>query len=177
MIKTLILGMVTSTFTVNSYYFDKPSDIINWSENYKLKYTDFKGVQKKDKNKPQGEIAINISWTAKIEKDIPKYVISNKFDKSKSWLTINHSELIKEYQFIWNLQELYIRKARKQISDLNNLNESNEDLYLNVIKSNIKKFQKEKNRYSGILQNQPDFYRILDKKYQDSINLYANYKQ
>lgn len=150
---------------------------IDWSENYKLKFEDFKG-KKKIKNKPIGEIKIDISWNyTQYEGEIPTYIIKNKFDQENSWISMNHNELIKEYQFIWNLQELYVRKARKSISELNKKQILNTIEYDNAIKKQIYILQKQKNRYNGILQNQPDFYRILDKKYQDSINLYANYKQ
>ena len=149
---------------------------IEWSENYKLKFEDFKG-KKKITNKPTGEIKIDISWNSKqYEGEVPTYIIQNKFDCENSWISMNHIELIKEYQFLWNLQELYVRKARKIVDELNKKKVLNTIEYENVIRKQISILQNQKNRYNGVLQNQPDLYRIVEKKYKDSLQLYKDYK-
>ncbi len=178
MVKPIVFYLAFAALNINATVLDGPSDVISWSENYQLKFSDFKGKAKIDKNNklPRGEFAINISWIATIGDGEPKYQLYNKFNPQKSWMNINHTELIKEYQFIWNLQEFYVRKARKQIDDLNKKHELKEEVYLDAINKTINQFHKARKHYDGILQNQPDLYRILNTKYQDSLKLYNKYK-
>lgn len=150
--------------------------LIDWSEK-KITFNDFKGKGKPSKT-PEGEFASKISWTITEETGkLPVYKVYNRMDPTKSWMSINHDELLKEYQFVWNLQELYTRKARKDIEELQRRKSKDKDAYRKVITKHVAYFQKERLKYKGILQNQPDLYSMLEKKYKDSIQQFSKYKQ
>jgi len=153
-------------------------NLIDWNENYRLKYSDFNGkVINYNKDKPEGKLVLKTTWTAnKNDNEPPFFKIYNKFDKSNSSLSENHLDILNEYQFIWNLHELYIRKMRKEIQKLNDDRNTNLELYQNVINKNIKLFNKERKRYEGILQNQPHFFKILNEDYKDSLFIYQDYR-
>ena len=150
--------------------------LIDWSEK-KLTYNDFKGKGKVTKT-PEGEFSSKISWTITEETGkLPVYKVYNRMDTSQSWMSVKHNELLKEYQFVWNLQELYARKTRKDIEELNRRKSKDKDAYRKVITKHVAYFQKERLKYKGILQNQPDIYNMLEKQYKDSLQQYNKYKQ
>lgn len=154
----------------------KEQPMIDWSEK-KLTFNDFKGKGKVTKS-PEGEFASKISWTITEETGkLPVYKIYNRMDPSHSWMSIKHDELLKEYQFVWNLQELYARKARKDVEELNRRKSKDKDAYRKVITKQVAYFQKERLKYKGILQNQSDLYQMLEKQYKDSLQQYNKYKQ
>lgn len=170
----MIFSVLLTSITL---FFPPENNFIEWKENYTLKFVDFKAKAKKTP-KPQGELAIKASWTiSETDGTPPVYKIYNRFDPNSSWMSINHNELLKEYQFIWNLHELYIRKARKEVSNLNKKKVFDYTIYDKAIRKNITQFQKQRMKYDGVIQNQKDLYNIVNKKYLDSLNMYKEYKQ
>lgn len=170
----LILNTIPFTNSIDQT--PKKETSIDWSEK-KLTFNDFKGKSKSSKG-VQGELAAKISWTITEETgQLPIYKVYNKMDPNQSWMSVKHDELLKEYQFIWNLSELYTRKIRKNIEELNRRKSKDKEAYRKVISKQVAYFQKERNRYYGVLQNQPDMYKMLDKQYQDSLKQYNKYKQ
>ena len=132
---------------------------IYWKPDYKLQYSDFKKKNIKKSKIPIGEITLKASYVLEEETGkLPVYTVFNIFDAEQSWMNINNENLLNEYQFIWNLHELYIRKARKEIKDLYAKKCKDNKLYEEALRKNIRKFEKERKRYDGVLQNQPSFY-------------------
>lgn len=174
--------MITNlAFTIISFFSYPVSgnyqqnDLIDWSEK-KLTFDDFKGKGKISK-KPEGEFSSKISWTILEESGkTPVYKIYNKMDRSQSWLSIKHNELLKEYQFLWNLSELYTRKIRKDIEKLNQNKVTDKVIYKGAITKQVQNFYKQRAKYVGVVQNQPDLFKIIDKQYNDSLLIYNKYK-
>lgn len=176
MLITLFCCLLNYNNPVNNLQNNPNDPTINWSEK-KLTFNDFKGKPKTTKG-VEGELATKITWTIAEETGkTPVYTIYNKMVQNQSWMSIQHEELLKEYQFIWNLSELYTRKIRKEVESLYQKKTTNKEVYKAVITKNVTIFHKERMKLKGTLQNQPDLYKILDQKYQDSLKIYQKYKQ
>lgn len=174
MIAYLTFALLNCYFTPTPNVYQQ-SDLLNWSEK-KLTFEDFKGKPKNTK-KPEGALASKISWTITEESGkAPVYKIYNKMDRAQSWISVKHLELLKEYQFLWNLSELYTRKIRKEVEKLNVKKVTDKTIYKSVISQQVNTFYKERAKYTGVIQNQPDLFRIIDKQYNDSLMIYSKYK-
>ena len=167
----LTLMSLLPFFSVNNH-----KSKIEWNQK-ELTFEDFKGESKYSGEKVKGEFAGLIKWSYSITNDNPpQYTIYNKMDREKSWISANSEELISEYQFMWDLQELYARKMRKASEDLNQQNVQDTKVYRDTFNDYVKKLQSEKGRYTGMIYNQPDFKKILTEQYKDSLELYDKYK-
>jgi len=150
------------------------NDQLEWSES-QLTFDHFKAKPKTTIG-IKGEFSSKISWVIKqYPGEIPEYTIYNKMVPSLSWVSMKHNELLKEYQFLFNISELYTRKIRKDILELNKKKVIDKEKYKSVIIKHISTQSKEMKRYDGVLYNQPDLYKILNKQYQDSLKLYQQY--
>jgi len=170
---TSVLLLVNMNSNINVH--QNNSTIKDWSES-KLTFDDFKATPK-SKTGIKGEFSTKISWTvAEQEGALPIYKMYNKMDSSKSWMNKKHDELLKEYQFCWDLGELYTRKIRKDIELLNKNKVHDKEKYKATITKHVLNYRKQRAKYDGVLYNQPDLYKIINKQYQDSLNLYKGYK-
>lgn len=175
MIINLAFILISSIPNFTSSINTQENIFLDWSDK-KLTFEDFRGKGKISK-KPEGELSSKIVWTITEETGkLPIYKLYNRMDRSQSWMSIKHNELLKEYQFLWNLSELYTRKIRKDIETLNHKKVKDKAIYKNAITIQVNNFYKERARYAGILQNQPDLYKIIDKQYTDSLVLFNKYK-
>ena len=157
-------------------YFDQGEDAIFWSEK-RITFDDFKGKILKKDSKPNGEISLKISWTKSgLDHEVPHYTVYNKMMRNDSWISIKHQGLLREYQLYWDIQELYVRKIRKDLEELENRKEKNRDLYTAKITKNLSVLQKSKQKYKGVFVDQDDLYRIVNNQYQDSLKMYDKYK-
>lgn len=95
----------------------------------------------------------------------------------QSCMSVKHPDLLKENQFLWDIQKLYARKTRKIIRDLNNEKYMDVNLYREKIYQQIRILQREQNKYRGTIINQPDLYKILNNQYQDSLKIYSKYSR
>lgn len=155
---------------------DAGKDVIYWSEK-KLTYDDFKGKSPKKDSTPNGEIALKVAWSkSSVQGKVPTYTIYNKMIRTDSWISMKHPGLLREYQFFWDMQELYVRKVRKDIDELYKKNEKNREVYQKVLTKHMTNFQKDRKKYKGVFIDQEDLYKIVNKQYQDSLKLYSNYK-
>ena len=149
-------------------------DQLEWSDS-QLTFSHFKAKPKTTKG-IKGEFSTKIFWTIRqYPGEVPEYTVYNKMVPSLSWLSMKHNELLQEYQFLFNISELYTRKIRKEISELNKNKIIDKETYKSTIIKYINTQSKEKKRYEGVLYNQPDLYKILNKQYQDSLKLYQSY--
>ncbi|RLZ09165.1 hypothetical protein [Faecalibacter macacae] len=168
----LAINISPFIFSLNQ---NKNDGLIDWSENRKLTFSDFKAKPKTSKG-VEGELSTKITWTVREETGkLPEYKIYNKMNPYESWVSIKHEELLKEYQFLWNLSELYTRKTRKEIEALKFKKVKNKEQYKSIIVKNVQKFQTERQKFKGTLHNQPDLYKILNNQYQDSLKIYSKY--
>lgn len=170
---SIITMSLFALFTTQANLEDNPS-LKDWGEK-NLRFEDFM-ASPKSKSGIKGEFHTKISWTiAEIDGRVPTYKVYNRMDRSKSWINKKHDELLKEYQFTWDMAELYTRKIRKDIEELNAKKVLDKEKYKAVITSYVGKFNKQRMKYDGALYNQPDFYKIVNKQYQDSLKMYNKY--
>lgn len=172
-----ILSIFFILFSLNSVVFGQlktNQDYIDWSET-PLTFNYFKVNKLKTKD-IKGDFSTKISWTiSQYPGEVPQYKVYNKMNPSLSWMSMHHKELLKEYQFLFDLSELYTRKIRKEISELNQKKVIDKEVYKAVILKHISKLNKQKKKYDGVIYNQPDLYKILNTQYQDSLKIYKQY--
>ena len=167
----LIVFLLYSTF-INAQQTN--TDQLEWSDS-QLTFEHFKAKPKTTKG-IKGEFSTKISWVIQqYPGEVPDYIIHNKMIPSLSWVSMKHDELLKEYQFIFNISEIYTRKIRKDVLELKKKKVIDKEKYKTVILKHINTLNKEKRRFDGVLYNQPDLYKILNKQYQDSLKLYQQY--
>ena len=167
----LIVFLLYSTF-INAQKTN--TDQIEWSDS-QLKFEHFK-AKAKSSDGIKGEMSSKISWiTKQYPGEAPEYIIYNLMIPSLSWVSMQHEELLREYQFIFNISEIYARKIRKDVLELNKKKVIDKETYKATILKHINTLHKEKRKFDGVLYNQPDFYKILNKQYQDSLKMYQQY--
>jgi len=172
--KKIVRVLLLSIFPF--YAFTNYVSVIEWNKG-KLTYDDFKAPPKSSKDVVKGEFVGHIKWSFNMTNDrIPKYKIYNNMSAKDSWLSVKHEGLLKEYQFMWDVQELYARKMRKASQKLTQQKEQDIEVYRKNFKKLFHQLQKERNKYNGVIIDQPDFYEILNKQYQDSLKMYDQYK-
>lgn len=128
----LLVGLLIQAAVLQAQIATSNHDLIEWNEYYKLRPEDFKGEP--------GEDAIGDAGTAVQIKAKP-YTVGKKimydvyalFNKRKSWLNEQSAELLAHEQLHFDLAELYARKIRKKISELNSRNVQDVKVYNNAI--------------------------------------------
>ncbi|MGL5234669.1 MAG: hypothetical protein ACRC8Z_07940 [Empedobacter falsenii] len=143
----------------------------------KLNYENFKKKPIQTKV-PQGFLDSKLGWQiAESTGELPELWVTNKFDESNSWLSMQHTEILKEMQLQFDLSELYARKIRKDFKDLQAKKVMNKDSYRAKFLLGSKNFQKKLKSIAGVSLNQPDLYKLLNKQIQDSLVIYQNYSK
>ena len=104
-----------STISINFQTNSRNFQIV-WSKNYRLKWSDFKGLP--DKNSSFEAVTtstlktdVNLHNNQKIE-----YEIKAIFEKNKSWTKSDGIELLAHEQLHFDMAELVLRKMRKKLS-------------------------------------------------------------
>ncbi|WP_312356574.1 hypothetical protein [Empedobacter sp.] len=143
----------------------------------KLNYENFKKKPIQTKVS-QGFLDSKLGWQiAESTGELPELWVTNKFDESNSWLSMQHTEILKEMQLQFDLSELYARKIRKDFKDLQAKKVMNKDSYRAKFLLGSKNFQKKLKSIAGVSLNQPDLYKLLNKQIQDSLVIYQNYSK
>lgn len=169
---TILVFLLFSSFI---YAQNNTVETIDWQNPNQLNFDHFKGKPIKSKG-VKGEFSTKISWVIKqYPGEVPNYTVYNRMIPSTSWLSMKHKELLQEYQFLFNISELYTRKIRKEILELNKKNIIDKEIYKASILKLISIQSKEKKKFEGVLFNQPDLYKHLNEKYQDSLKIYQKY--
>ena len=91
---------------------------LQWNEFYKLQWEDFRGEPDKDSH---GDAATAVQISAKpflVKKEI-RYDVVALFNRSKSWARDKSPSLLVHEQLHFDIAELYARKIRKKIRELN----------------------------------------------------------
>ena len=172
--KSSLFFILISFFTYHSL---QAQSVIEWKKDVKLNYENFKKKPIQTKV-PQGFLDSKLGWQiAESTGELPELWVTNKFDESNSWLSMQHTEILKEMQLQFDLSELYARKIRKDFKDLQAKKVMNKDSYRAKFLLGSKNFQKKLKSIAGVSLNQPDLYKLLNKQIQDSLVIYQNYSK
>jgi hypothetical protein len=88
-----------------------------WNEFYKLKWTDFAGKPTENAAGDAGTV-VQIKAKPFVVKDKIEYDIQTFFDREKSWKRAETAELLAHEQLHFDLAELYARKIRQKVAEL-----------------------------------------------------------
>jgi len=136
-------------FTATSFTATKAQDTIYWSPNYKLKWTDFKGII--DSSSEHGAISyIGINYKLSAKGQNFSYTILTYFASLKSWVRIFTEKSLIHEQGHFDIAEIFARKFRQAIKQYK-LNHS-------TIKQDIK------NTYNRIIEQMDKTDALYDKE-------------
>ncbi|NOU62337.1 DUF922 domain-containing protein [Marinifilum caeruleilacunae] len=118
----LLLFLLLSSFLSIGQKTNSDDNLIPWSKDRKLKWSDFQG-EKDNKNLNSGTMKAGccaaIQATGYYENEILKYRVTNNFDKSLSWTTHTTSlQLLEHEQIHFDIAEIFTRKIRNGIEQL-----------------------------------------------------------
>lgn len=93
---------------------------ILWTEDIELQFSDFQDTPPKKLNSVLARSSFFISYSYKTENGgVPKFSIQTYFERSKSWIFEEDSMVLAHEKVHFDLAELYTRKIRKKILQLN----------------------------------------------------------
>lgn len=90
---------------------------IEWNDNDKLQWTDFRGVAD-PKSSADAGTAINISAKPYRDKGKVKYDVRATFLPDASWKRVESESLLAHEQLHFDIAELYARKIRMRVDEL-----------------------------------------------------------
>lgn len=156
---TIISSIVIILFIVSSFSFETKNsleysskkvvnELIQWENNQKLTWKDFKGKPNKRSPYKAMTFASVSSNLISFSKNELKIEILCHFIKNKSWKTIETNELLRHEQLHFDIAELAARKMRERVSKLNlkNLSSKNIEQKLNSIFNSSVEEQMEMNQ-------------------------------
>lgn len=114
----ILISVITAASGVSQPSGDPDRDLLTWNEFYKLQWHDFQGVP--DENR-MGDAGTVVQIKAKpflVKKEI-KYDVVALFNRGKSWARDQSPALLAHEQLHFDIAELYARKIRKKIKELN----------------------------------------------------------
>lgn len=152
-------------------------DYLEWSPNRKLSFEDFKGSVPKNIGKSQkANITTLISYQSRQEKGkVPQMTILNLMDRNSSWTNVKKPEVLAIQQIKFDYSELYARKIRKKMAEMNQKGIKDKQKYLNEIMKLVKICEKSQTKNSLLLSDQPHLIRIMQKDVKDSLNMYSRF--
>lgn len=123
---------------------------IKWNENTKLQWKDFKGIPIKEKGLKVAETSVEIIMeNGRLENGIPNYDVNCYFLKTESWTIVEDKLTLEHEQLHFDINEIYTRKIRKVLCDLNNRKISNLDNYFEVCDNFLKKCAEYNKKYDS----------------------------
>lgn len=148
------------------------SDYMQWSADKKISFSDFKGQI------PKGNAAQTVSLSTLIsyeirqeEKKPPQIIIKNLLDRNTSWIKVKKNEILAIQQIKFDYSELYARKMRKEINELNKKKVIDQQKYLQIITKYSNQFEKTQRQRNVLLNDQPHLIKIMQNDIRDSLNL------
>ncbi|MBT1701841.1 DUF922 domain-containing protein [Chryseosolibacter indicus] len=112
-------------FVNNCFCFSQSSEgrsnLLEWNEYYELTWEDFKG-KRADEAKGDAGTAVIIKAKPYYVKNKVRYDVIAYFDRNKSWATDKSLSLLAHEKLHFDIAELYARRIRKQIEELEKKN-------------------------------------------------------
>ncbi|HLV23245.1 MAG TPA: hypothetical protein VKY36_00510 [Moheibacter sp.] len=160
-----------------SFSFLNP-DYLEWSKDRSLSFADFKGTIPKNTANTGKSVNLTtvISYEAQQAKgQVPKISILNLVDRKSSWIKVKKQEILQIQQIKFDYSELYARKIRKEMADMNKKGIKDKQKYIDVITKIAQASEKRQKNNNMLLEDQPHLIKIMKKDIQDSLNLYKEY--
>lgn len=128
----LILFCTTTILKAQGDSYDGKASNLEWREYRKLSWEDFQG---KPGENAAGDAGTSVQIKAKpyLIKNKVRYDVSVFFNKDKSWKRDQSPELLAHEQLHFDLAEVFARKIRKKITELNKQDVSNVKAYNQAI--------------------------------------------
>jgi hypothetical protein len=134
--KLLVVLFLPLLFSISKCDEKKTVEKIEWSENKKLEWNDFKGKPDKNDAIYRAKTFSTISFDPKVEESYIIIDVTNFFNVNLSW-SISKSKkqnsqwLLEHEQLHFDISELVARKIRKEFTEYksSNLNETNNYLH------------------------------------------------
>jgi hypothetical protein len=114
---SLLIFLVTPAFLVAQNLLNDSQDLIEWNEYYSLTWEDFQGTPDKQAIGDAGT-AVQIKAKPFYVKDQVQYDVEALFNRKKSWSRGKSESLLQHEQLHFDIAELYARKIRKKINDM-----------------------------------------------------------
>lgn len=183
-----LLYLVLSLITVNTYSQSIPLDpgkfYIPWHSNYKLKWSDFKGESPNYGGFEEKEAGCAAELLIEgYYENGPKFKVTNNFNAIRSFTKDTTSiSLLRHEQIHFDIAEIYCRKIRKGISELEKSPQTSLDDYTRLIKALLKERNEYDSKYDletnhgvhGI--KQLEWREKVDKELAELIAYYASNK-
>jgi hypothetical protein len=113
-------------------------DSICWRADYKLQWSDFKGVAPEG-NPWQAVCATEISANGYWEGKYPNYEVMHYFFRSKSWTRDTVSTILLEHERLhFDIREVFARRIRLTVESLRNRRETKVSVYDTAIQALLK---------------------------------------
>ncbi|GAB4259870.1 MAG: hypothetical protein Kow0079_16880 [Vicingaceae bacterium] len=161
--KKTLLNLILCILGISfSSFYNQTETEIEWNENRKLTFEDFKGKVPTGKDNISAETASGISiskvqWNG----NYGKIIIKSIFDTKESWIRKNTSEFVlKHEQGHFDITEIYARKIRKKLY-YKKFKRSNFTKYFNNI---YNKNETEKNAYQLLYDRETNLSRNYQKQ-------------
>jgi hypothetical protein len=153
-------------------------DVLVWNEYYELQWRDYKGVRGPDARGDAGT-AVKIKATPFRVKNKIRYTVEAIFIRSKSWVSDPSDQLLLHERLHFHIAELYARKIRKRVKELNEQSVSDIKVYNAAIRelldeSNGVDIQYDAETLHGALLKKQ---KMWDEKVKAELLLLAKYKK
>lgn len=114
----LLFMWLPAYHTLSQDNVDAALEELSWNEFYRLQWEDFQGEPDK---RSQGDAATSVQIKAKpflVKKKI-QYDVAAKFSRTKSWYRDRSPSLLAHEQLHFDIAEVYARKIRKKVGEMN----------------------------------------------------------
>jgi predicted secreted Zn-dependent protease len=127
---TIFLIMLFISLT--GFNTDGDQNKLVWSDHGQLTWEDFKG-QPKQNSFGDALTAVNISAKPYVKNRKLNYAVKAYFLKDKSWCKVRSGNLLEHEQLHFDIAELYARKVRKKVAELQRTGIRDHRVYNNAI--------------------------------------------
>ncbi len=137
----------------------KEEDFINWNENRKLTWDDFKAPPQK-LGSTAAMTTTHLGFSYKIANGKISYEIDCRFEKSKSWGLVKNDWVLKHEQGHFDIAELFARRLNKATVEY----QFNRSSFQNDLDLIYKTVVAEKEKYQQQYDDETDYSRNKDKQ-------------
>lgn len=176
MTKTVLKAGIFLLFLTFTFSFIKP-DYLEWDTSRKLSFADFKGsVPKGISSGSAVSLTTIISYETRQEHGkVPQMTILNLVDRNSSWIKVKKQGVLDLQQIKFDYSELYVRKIRKEMQEMNKKKIIDKQKYIAVISKIAAQSEKRQRANQVLLEEQPHLIKIMQDDVRDSLNLYKSF--
>jgi hypothetical protein len=141
-----IILVIVSLSVHAQHLINEPQNLIEWNEYYTITWEDFQGSPTHESIGDAGT-AIKIKATPFFIKNRVYYDVEALFDRKKSWSRAKSDPLLEHERLHFDIAELYARKIRKLVSDMNERGVHDIKSYNTAIRELLEKSNEADQRY------------------------------